>query len=143
MSWLPGISSSLYPDPAPEAPVAEDVHTNDSPRLTESTLLAIDHDKPKSLRSEDDLPISTNSSVASNEGSSRRPRPNIKVYTKLNSKKAQGATATRGPPGGGSDNGRHEASSNLNKANVPKAPVHKRVINFSSHLRSYGNHIDI
>lgn len=129
MSWLPGISSSLSPDPTPGAPVAEDVHTKDSPRLTESTHLVIDHDKAKRLRSEDDLPISTNSSVASNEGSSRRPRPNIKVYTKLNANIAQGATATRGPPGGGSDNGRHEANSDLNKANVPQAPVHRRVIN--------------
>ena len=130
MSWLPGIPSSLYPDPTPEAPVAEDVDTNDYPRLTESTPLVIDRDKPKSLRSEDDLPISTNSSAASGEGGSRRPRPNIKVYTKLKPNIAQVATATRGPPGGGSDSGRHEASSNLNKANIPQAPLHKRVIFF-------------
>lgn len=143
MSWFPEVLSFLYPDPVPVAPVAEDMHTNESPRLTETTFLVIDHDKPKSVRSEDDLPTSPKSSTASSAGGSRRPRPNIKVYTKLKPNIAQGATATREPRGGGSDSGRNEASSNLNKANVPQAPLHRRVITSSSHLHSYGSDIDI
>jgi len=143
MSWFPGVPSYLHPDPAPEALVAEDVHTNDSPRLTETTFLVVDHDKPKSLHGEDDLRISPKSSAASSEGGSRRPRPNIKVYTKLKPNIPQGTTATRAPLGGVSDSGRQEASSNLNQANVPQAPLHRRVITFSSHLHSHSNHIGI
>lgn len=134
MSWFPGIPSYLHPDPAPVAPVAEDVQTNDSPRLNETTFLVIDHDKSKSVRSEDDLPTSPKSSAASSAGGSRRPRPSIKVNTKLKPNIAQGTTVNRGSPGGGSDSGRLEGSSNLNKANVPQAPLHRRVITFSSHL---------
>jgi hypothetical protein len=143
MSWFPGVPSYLHPDLALEAPVAEDVHTDDSPRLTETTFVVIDHDKPRSLRSEDDLPMSPKSSAASSEGGSRRPRPNIKVYTKLKPNIAQKTTATRGPPGGGSDSGRHEASSNPNKANVPQAPLHRRVITLSSQSHSNSNDIGI
>jgi len=132
MSWLGGVPSNVSSASAPEAPVTENVHTDDSPSLTKPTVLVIDHDEPKSLRSEGDFPISPKYSVASSEGGSGRPRPNLKVYTRLKPNIPQGTTATIGPPDGGSDTSRQEASSDFSKPNVPKAPLHRRVITFSS-----------